>query len=146
MGLFDIFKKKKATLNNDIEKSYKWISQALESSGYTADFTIDSLRNIDRFFEEHTNDGQPLPNGLLADRVGSKLFAIGSYVGETIRRAYGGEWETDDSDPEGEINIAVKLKNGTILFPVQRVMKRFNSGSGDSIYGYGISFEVDGIH
>ena len=42
-----------------------------------------------------------------------------------------------DNDPQGEVNIAVKLKNGSIIFPVQRAMKRYQNGKEDSIYDYG---------
>jgi hypothetical protein len=75
----------------------------------------------------------------LAESTGARLFAIGSYAGEVIRRVHGGEWQTDDSDPKGEINISVKLLNGTVLWPVQRVMKRLQNGSEDGIYVYGYS-------
>lgn len=50
---------------------------------------------------------------------------------------YDGEWITDDNDPNGEINISVKLANGTILWPVQKAMERFKNCSEDSIYFYG---------
>ena len=49
----------------------------------------------------------------------------------------GGEWLTDDNDPQGEINVAVKLKDGSTIFPVQRAMKRYMNGKEDSIYDYG---------
>lgn len=139
MGLFDIFKKKKPSLKEDIERAYEWISTALKSSGYNADFSIESLREIDRFFDEHTENGQSKTGGLLAENTGMRLFALGSYVGEVLRRQYGGEWKIDDNDPEGEINIAVNLTNGTVVWPVQRVMKRLENGSEDGIYVYGIA-------
>jgi hypothetical protein len=44
----------------------------------------------------------------------------------------------DDNDPQGEINIAIRLRDGTILWPVQRVMKRFKNGVEDSIWVYGV--------
>ena len=139
MKLFDIFKKKKPSLKEDIVKAYEWIATALKNSGYNADFSIESLREIDRFFDEHAEIGQAKPGGLLSKNRGMRLFALGSYVGEVLIRQYGGEWETDDNDPKGEINIAVKLSNGSIIWPVQRVMKRFENGSEDEIYTYGIA-------
>lgn len=139
MGLFDIFKKKKPSLKEDIVKAYEWIAMALKSSGYNADFSIESLKEIDRFFDEHTENGQSKAGGLLAESRGSRLFALGSYVGEVLRRNHGGIWETDDNDPEGEINIVVRLSSGTIVWPVKRVMKRFKNGSEDGIYVYGIA-------
>jgi hypothetical protein len=138
MSIFDIFKKKKPSLKEDIVKAYEWISKALESSGYKADFSIESLKEIDRFFDEHTENGQAKQGGLLSQDRGMRLFAIGSYIGEVIRREYQGEWITDDNDPKGEMNIQVKLSNGSIIWPVQRAMKRFENGSEDGIFIYGI--------
>jgi hypothetical protein len=62
---------------------------------------------------------------------------LGAYVGEVIRRHYGGEWQGDDADPAAEINVAVRLNSGTIFWPMQRVMKRFKNGPEDGIYVYG---------
>lgn len=126
-----------ATLVEDARAASSWIATALSSSGYKADFSLESLREIDRFFDEHSKDGQAVPGGLLAEQLGSRLFALGSYVGEVILRAYGGEWCADDNDPEGELNIEVVLPNGAILWPVQRAAKRFENGPEDGIYAYG---------
>lgn len=90
------------------------------------------MKEIDRFFDE-----QNTPDGIINRNRGQILFALGAYIGEVIISAYGGEWLTDDNDPQGEVNIAVKLKNGSIIFPVQRAMKRYQNGKEDSIYDYG---------
>lgn len=113
------------------------IARALSQSGYRADFSLESLRQVDRFFDEHAANGQPKPGGLLSEQLGARLFAIGAYVGEVIRRQNGGQWQGDDNDPQAEINIAVRLKTGAILWPVQRVMKRFKNGAEDGIWIYG---------
>lgn len=122
----------------DALSSAEYVAGALTSSGYKADFSLASLKEIDRFFDEQAPEGEPIPDGLLSKELGSRLFAIGSYVGETIRRAGGGSWEGDDADPKAEINIAVSLKSGKTFWPVQRVMKRFKNGSEDGIYVYGM--------
>lgn len=126
-----------ATLKEDIPASAEWISTALISSGYKADFSMDSLKEIERFFNEHSQEGEPVPGGLLSESLGSRLFALGSYVGEVIRRSMGGEWITDDSDPDGEINITLQLSNGGLIWPGQKVMKRLKNGPEDSIAAYG---------
>lgn len=46
------------------------------------------------------------------------------------------EWITDDNDPQGEVNVAIKLPNDMIIWPVQRTMNRFKNGFEDSIYPY----------
>lgn len=116
-----------ARLEDDIQTAAQWISMALQSSGYDADFTPQSMREVERFFDEQTNEGKPIPGGLLSQDYGRRLFALGSYCGEVLRRELGGNWVTDDSDPNGEINVAVKLGNNVTCWPVQRVMKRANS-------------------
>jgi hypothetical protein len=124
---------------SDALASAAQISRALSQSGYKADFSLESLKEIDRFFEEQVTNGQPKPGGLLSQQLGARLFAIGAYVGEVVRRQNGGEWEGDDNDPQSEINISVRLKTGVILWPVQRVMKRFKNGAEDGIWPYGVT-------
>ena len=138
MSLLDHFKKKpeqppKPTLLGDIPKAEKWLVENMNASGYRLDGTIESFRELDRFFDE-----QSRPGGVLADgRPGSKLFAVGSYMGQVFVRQLGGVWETDDEDPEGEANIAVRLPNGSLVWPVRRAMKRLRNGAEDGLYVYG---------
>ena len=137
MGIFDkiIGKQKQRagpTLLEDIPKAEEWFVQAMSSSGYSLDGTLESFRELDRFIDE-----QKRPGGILEGKVGGKLFAMGAYMGQTLIARMGGRWETDDRDPEGEINIAVCMNSGTV-WPVQRVMKRFSNGPEDSLYDYGM--------
>ena len=133
MGILNkLFSNQKPTLLQDIMTSKDWIAMALNSSNYAADFSINSFKEIDRFFDE-----QNTPDGIINRNRGQILFALGAYIGEVIISVCGGEWLTDDNDPQGEVNIAVRLKDGTIIFPVQRAMKRYMNGKEDSIYDYG---------
>lgn len=131
-NLSNLFSNQKPTLLQDIMTSKEWISKGLNSSNYAADFSINSFKEIDRFFDE-----QNTPDGILSRNRGQILFALGAYIGEVIISVCGGEWLTDDNDPQGEINVAVKLKDGSTIFPVQRAMKRYMNGKEDSIYDYG---------
>lgn len=124
------------TLMEDIPKAAEWFIGAMDTSGYPLDGTLESFQELDRFIDE-----QKRPGGvLLSDLRGSILFGMGSYVGQTLIAQLGGRWETNDEDPEGEVNIAVHMDSGTV-WPVQRVMKRFMNGSEDSIYAYGIALK-----
>jgi hypothetical protein len=109
----------------------------LRRTGYKVDFSLDSLRDIERFFDEHSCDGEAVPGGLLSEQLGPRIFALGAYVGEVVIRTYEGQWRADDNDPEGELNIEVVLPGGAVIWPVQRVMKRFKNGPEDGIYAYG---------
>jgi hypothetical protein len=113
------------------------ISRALSSSGYKADFSLESLKEIDRFFDDQAVGGRARPDGFLSQELGARIFALGAYVGEVIRRHNGGQWQGNDDDPQAEINLSVRFKTGAIIWPVQRVMKRFKNGPEDGIWVYG---------
>ena len=123
-----------SSLAHDIPVAAEWIARALNSSGYRADFTMGSIKEIERFFASNSIEGKAIAGGLLSEDLGSRLFALGSYCGETLRRAIGGRWLTDDSDPQGEVNVALELDNGMTCWPVQRVMKRFQSADDSLVH------------
>jgi hypothetical protein len=127
----------------DAVKMAEMVATALMSSGYRADFSPESLWEIDRFFDEHARKGKPRRGGLLADQTGLRLFAIGGYTGEVIRRAVGGEWSGADEDSEAEVNIALHLEDGSAIWPVQRAMKRLTNGAEDAIAPYAAALGVD---
>lgn len=143
MGLKDILPKKKTetqntntqsanTLAEDIPEAAEWVVKALNTSGYKADYSLESMKEIDRFFDEQSG-----PDGILKNnRTGWILFSLGSYVGQTIIKLHGGKWITNDNDPEGEINIAVETADGVTVWPVIRCMKRYQNGPEDGIYAY----------
>lgn len=128
----------KTTLAQDILSAADWIVRALNSSGYKADYTLENMKEVDRFFEE-----QGGPDGILSTNRGQILFALGSYVGQTAIKLYGGEWITDDSSPEGEINASVKLSNDSLIWPIVRCMKRYQLGDEESIFAYMYALSTD---
>jgi hypothetical protein len=128
-----------SNIAKDARAAAEWIAAALSSSGYKMDFSIKSFKEIDRFFDEHAPHGEARPDGLLSENFGNRMFSIGAYVGEVICRRTGATWQGDDSDPDAEINITVRFKRGQIIWPVQKVLKRFELGPQHSIYGYGMA-------
>ncbi len=122
----------------DALEAAEWVASALASSGYRADFSLESLKEIDRFLDDHASEGTPKPGGLLSEQFGSRMFALGAYVGEVLRRKRGGQWLGDDTDPHAAMNLRLELKPGEHVWPIERVMKRFKNGAEDGIYAYGI--------
>lgn len=124
-------------LASDLITAADWIAEALRSSGYEADFSLSSARAIEQFVRDQTDGhGRPFEDGLLGDDLGSRVFALGAYLGEVLVRNVGGEWITDDRDPEGEVNVAVRLWDGTEFWPVQRVINRLSEGETESLSAY----------
>ncbi|WP_376703504.1 hypothetical protein RQ479_30715 [Mesorhizobium sp. ISC25] len=120
-------------LQGDIPIAARWISNALQSSGYGADFSPQSISEVERFFREQTKDEEPISGGLMSQDIGPRLFALGCYCGEVLRKELGGHWLTNDDDPEGEINAALEVGSGVICWPMQRVMKRLRSSEDDLV-------------
>ena len=141
MGLFSFLKRKKPTLAQDIKTTSAWIIEAMNSSEYKVSMELESLKEVDRFFNEQMDDTTHTAKqgGLLSEDLGQKMFALGAFIGEVLISAYGGEWITNDNDKQGEMNITVKLANGAMLFPVQRVMKRYKEGPENDIYTYAVA-------
>ena len=119
------------------------VAGALESSGYLADFSPESLWEIDRFFDEQSRNGKPRRWGLLASETSLRLFAVGAYVGEVIRRELGGEWQADDAGEQPELDLALRLPDGRLLWPVRRAVARLTRGPAEAIVGYATDAGVD---
>jgi hypothetical protein len=126
----------------DLKTSATWIAGALKQTGYGGDFSPDSLWELDRFLEDHTVGGRARRGGPLADDLGAKLFALGAYLGEVIRRDRGGEWRSSGDDEADEVNAELRLPDGTQLWPVQRVMKRFQVGAEEGLAAYALAAGV----
>jgi hypothetical protein len=119
------------------------VAAALTKDGYEADFTPTSLWEIDRFFDEQTRKGAPRRWGLLAEDTSLRLFSLGVYVGEVIRRELGGEWEGDDDDPRAELNLALRLSDDGVVLPVQRAVARMRNGAEESVVAYAAALGVE---
>lgn len=136
-----------ATLLQDIKTQSDWIIKAFAADKLKLDYTIHSFIEIDKFFNKHSKDGKAVKGGRLTQNLGAIIFSLGSYVGQSIiKNVPKAIWQTDENDPEGEINASVKLPDGTIIFPMQRIMKRFQNGSEDAVYVYGHHITKDYIN
>ena len=135
------------TLLADIQMQSEWITKAFAADKLKLDYSIHSFMEIDRFFCKHSKDGKAIKGGRLAQNIGAIVFSLGAYVGQTIiKHVPGSMWQTDDNDLEGEMIASVKLPDGTTIFPMQRIMKRFLNGMEDAIYVYGHHLVKDYIN
>lgn len=127
-----------ANLLQDIKTQSDWIVKAFAADKLKLDYTLGSFIEIDKFFNKHVKDGKAVKGGRLSENLGAILFSIGSYVGETfIKNVPGTIWIVDDNDPQGEVGATVQFPDGVQLFPMARMIKRFQNGPEDAIYPYG---------
>jgi len=126
------------TIKEDIVTFSDMIIKGFSSDKLNLDYTLSSFKDIDTFYDRHSKNGQRVEGGKFSKNLGQILFALGGYIGQTIIKIVPGTvWETDESDPEGEINAVLKLPDGTTVWPMQRTIKRFKNGEEDGIYIYG---------
>jgi hypothetical protein len=131
-------------LLEDIKVGANKVVQLFELQKTTLDYSIKSFIEIDDFFNKNSKDGKAKEKSIFSENLGVVLFCFGSYVGETIIKVVPGSvWVPDEIEPNSEVKASVKLPNGTIIFPVQKIIKRFKEGSIDSIYPYGYEVTKD---
>jgi hypothetical protein len=70
------------------------------------------------------------------DEPGRLSQVLASYIGESIRRRYGGRWV----DTEG--SIGVEIRPDFIVFPFNKVDKQFENGPEDSVLSFYRSIPV----
>ncbi|MCP3920784.1 MAG: hypothetical protein GY711_35095 [bacterium] len=119
----------------DLQEAARWISDALRSSGCDTDFSPSSAWEIERFMEENAQDGEAVAGGLLAEDMGPRLFVLGGYLGELLRRSVGGRWQPP-RDEQDELGIESRQQDGALVWPIERVVKRFKNGPEDSLVAY----------
>ena len=122
----------------DAIEAADWMAKSLVDRGYKADFSLESLKEVDRFIDDEAPDGKPKPGGHLAQQFGAQIFGLGAYLGETIRRQGDGQWEGNDRDAWPEVTLAVRLKSGALVRPTQRVLKRLETGPENNLYPFGV--------
>jgi len=63
------------TLLEDINAASDWIVGALNYSGYKVSMDLESLREVDRFFNEHMNDRKHKPIPAKVSQVSMSNYA-----------------------------------------------------------------------
>lgn len=129
MGFLSRILGRRRTILEDIAAASGWIVEAAASAGYRLDYTLDSMKEIDRFFDEQNG-----PDGILSSNRGGIIFALGAYVGQTAIKLYGGQWLGGDTP--GEANAAVQLADGSFIFPVEKCVERCRNGAEDGLFPY----------
>jgi hypothetical protein len=96
------------------------------------DFSEDSLDAIERIMSKlHARSKQAAPEGGFTEEQitqASKMW--GAYVGEVIRRRYGGQWSTA---ADGVLQLAL---SGYTAQPIVKVRSRIVNGPADNIRFY----------
>lgn len=127
-----------ATIKEDIVTFSNMIVRGFDNDKLKLDYTLTSFKDIDTFYNLHSKNSERIEGGRFSKNLGQILFSLGAYIGQTIIKIVPDTiWVTDEDDPEGEINAILKLSDETVVWPMQRTIKRFRNGEEDGIYIYG---------
>jgi hypothetical protein len=101
------------------------------------DFSEKSIKEVEKIlaalYESITPENKPTDNQLQ-----SAAMLWGSYIGEVIRRNYGGEWQKTSA------GIIFKIANAE-LYPLDKVYKRLTNGVEDNIEFYYETFKEQAL-
>jgi hypothetical protein len=131
-----------STIVEDVRDAAVSVADIANDAGYSFDFSARSLWDVERFLDDNASGGEPKAGGLLSKDLGSRVFALGAYVGEVIREAVGGEWVSDDS-ADDDSTVTLRTSAGELLWPNQQVMKRIMTGDSQSLVDYARAAGVD---
>lgn len=97
-------------------------STASQKLGVAANYDIEGVRWLDGFI-----NGQHLG---ASDEVKERLVqTLGSFLGECIRKTYGGEWVDESGSWE------IRFSQGNAAYPFTKVRKQLQNGPEDSVLG-----------
>ena len=131
-----------STIVEDVRDAAVSIADIANGAGYPFDFSARSLWDVERFLDDNASGGEPKAGGLLSKDLGSRVFALGAYVGEVIREAVGGDWVSDDS-ADDDSTVTLRTTAGELLWPNQQVMKRIMTSDSQSVLDYARAVGVD---
>jgi len=105
----------------------------MSAKGYRLDYSIDSVREVERLFAEHAPNGVPKKGGMFEyDGLNAELF--GYYVGEVLLKHKPGRWQ---EEPNPAIRPGRRFRlhfdDGSIADPVSRVERYAKTGEGAGV-------------
>ncbi len=126
---------------SDVMKAYSEdaVDMANKEFGETLDFSEDSLRAVERILDRVSST---IPRGLgrllkrkpSDEQIWEMSKIWGGYIGEVIRKRWGGEWTLETAAHPGTV-ITLRVLDADI-FPPGRAHKRLTNGSEDNIWDY----------
>ena len=96
----------------ELLRSSYWISNFLIREGYHIDYTLKSLSEIDKFFNEK------MYLVLENDNNRNFIFLISAYIGEVIKTHFNGNWELSRGIDLDDESIGINFKCYNTIYPL----------------------------
>ena len=103
-----------------------------QNFGTTLDWSESSIQQVEQMLgrlHAELNVAKPSP-----DTIWNFAKALGSYVGEVIRRHHGGEWGMVSMN--GQTFPGMRQSDGSLIWPWGKVHNRLTNGPEDNVWHY----------
>jgi hypothetical protein len=115
----------------------KIVARDLKAYGCKANFSFDSLTDLDSYIDNTIGDIRLPTDKLNSDAVTPLILGVGGYVGETIKKRLKGIWRGSDAYPAGPLNHGIVVpKQAGSFFPIARAKARIEIGPSMSLSAY----------
>src|SRR2546423_8205547 len=108
------------------------VKMAREGFEMELDFSESSLQKVEQILSHLANEMPESAGDTAIDEM-SKVW--GGYLGEVVRRRWGGEW-TIDYYPGGQYLIITLNVGGSKLFPSMKVNRRLTEGPSEDLWSF----------
>ncbi len=93
------------------------------------DYSENSVQELEVILSQISHQGQT------SDELTETCKLWGSYLGEVVRRQFGGEW-TVEQYPGKEFATLTLTVNGSKLFPSMKIHRRLTQGDGENVWSF----------
>lgn len=119
------------------------VEYAQQTFGGTLDYSEQSVRVVEDILAELHEASKPkgfiaklLKQGPSEETINKLGKMLGGYVGEVMRKEWGGEWTLGSDAFPGEQVITLQLATGEDVWPHFKVGKRILNGPEDDVWSY----------
>jgi hypothetical protein len=102
--------------------------RAAAAKGEKLDFSAASLAGVERCLEATVDVGGPLSS----EDLDYETRLWGAYLGEVVRRRFGGEWQMSQY-PFGAVAVPTLEVKGSNLYPMMKVFRRLTIGPQENL-------------
>jgi len=97
------------------------------------DYSENSLMELEAILAQLSRDMPAGPSS--SDEVSEMCKMWGSYLGEVVRRRFGGEWGIETYPGKQFATLTLNV-NGNKLFPSMKIHRRLSDGDADNIWTF----------
>jgi hypothetical protein len=110
------------------------VRQAKFDFDITLDYSPESVERVEEILSKLAPYEPGFWKRLIGGSIEMKSKAYGYYLGEVVRRNFGGEWAV--AGPIGQLSSMALTKGDCTVWPLMKVMKRLSGDESDNVWLY----------